>query len=283
MPITPAPRNYLSDRLVAIQRQLDEVTRAVGRPSDQVQDANGNVIHMPGAAIPVIAGRGQDVGISLSNGAATITDGSGRDSKPLTAQQFNGPVIGDTTGVHHGDVGVSGTEFYSHYGDLHGNSYGFHFGPVGDGTTQNQINALNVFATGVFSNIGIPGQNWTLYGTVVAPSERRLKTDITDVPAASAIIDAVPSYRWRWRTTIADTVEHVTNTQDADMHAGPMVDDLATHAPWLIRQDPDSGSRGYNDRDLIGVLWAALREERQRTVQLEQRIARLENWSKLRG
>jgi hypothetical protein len=252
--------------LVAIQRQLDEVTRAVGRPSDQVQDINGNVIHMPGAANPVIAGRDQDVGISFSNGQATITDGTGRSSKPLTAQQFNGPVVGDTHGVHHGDVGISGSEFYNHYGDLHGNSYGFHYGPVGDGTTQNQINALNVFATGFFGNVGIPGQNWTLYGTVVAPSEQAMKTDIQPLLEAGSIIDQVPSFRWRWHPDFEHADEHE--------HAGPMAEDVESVAPWLVRKDPDNESapRMLSDRDLIGVLWSALKDARTRIAALERKV-----------
>lgn len=270
MPINPAPSDYLSGRLVAMQRQLDELTRAVGRPKDQVRDASDNVVHMPGGtANPVIAGRNQDAGVSFAGGQVTITDELGRGTKPLNAAQFNGPVVGDTTGVHHGDVGVSGSEFYNHYGDLHGNSYGFHFGPVGDGTTQNQINALNVFATGFFGNVGIPGQNWTLYGTVVAPSERAMKTDVRPLTEAGELIDKVPSSRWRWSPDFEHTDEHE--------HAGPMADDIADAAPWLIRKDSEKSPRSLSDRDLIGVLWAALREERSRTAQLEQRLAQLES------
>lgn len=272
MPINTAPSTYLSDRLVAIQRQLDELTRAVGRPSDQVRDSSDNVVHMPGGtSSPVIAGRNQDAGFSFANGQVTVTDELGRGTKPINASQFNGPVIGDTTGVHHGDVGVSGSEFYNHYGDLHGNSYGFHFGPVGDGTTQNQINALNVFATGFFGNVGIPGQNWTLYGTVVAPSERTLKTDVRPLSEAGHIVDSVPASRWRWHPDF----EHA----DVHEHAGPMAEDVEAVAPWLVRKDPDNDDAplSLSDRDLIGILWAALREERSRTAQLEQRVTRLES------
>lgn len=278
MPITPVPKRWLSDTIVAMQRQLDTLTRASNRPTGSIRDTSNNVLHMAdGHSGPVLAARGQGVSLVMANGSVTVADESGRNTTPLTASNFTGSVTGDTHGVHHGDVGVNGSEFYSHYGDLHGNGYGFWYGPVGDGATQNQINALNIFATGVFSNIGIPGQNWTLYGTVVAPSERRLKTDIADAPDAGGIVDAVPAYRWRWRNTTAATVEHVTNTQDTDTHVGPMVDDLARHAPWLVRQDSNSDTRGYNDRDLIGVLWAALRDTRTTMASLHDRIAALEN------
>jgi hypothetical protein len=165
--------------------------------------------------------------------------------------------------VHHGDVGISGTEFWNHYGDLHGNSYGFHYGPVGDGVTQNQINATNVYATGVFSNIGTPGQNWTLYGTVVAPSERGMKTAVEDFDGG-AIVDAVPCASWRWKPEV--------NRLDGQRHAGPMADDIADHAPWLVRAPDDSTDpRMLSDRDLIGVLWNALRDARARITELEAR------------
>lgn len=270
MPINPAPSSYLLDRLVAMQRQLDELTRAVGRPNDQVRDSSDNVVHMPGGtSSPVIAGRNQDAGFSFANGQVTVTDELGRGTKPINASQFNGPVVGDTTGVHHGDVGVNGSEYYNHYGDLHGNSYGFHYGPVGDGTTQNQINALNVFATGFFGNVGIPGQNWTLYGTVVAPSELALKTDVRPILEAGEVVDKVAAYRWRWHSDFEHADEHE--------HVGPMADDIADAAPWLIRQGSGNDPRALSDRDLIGILWAALREERSRTAQLEQRITWLES------
>jgi hypothetical protein len=261
MPVTPIPEEWLSAKIIAMQRQLDELSRAVGRPNDQVRDQNDNVVHMvPGAEYPVLGAKGQDISLTMANGAVAVTDGNGRDPRPLAASQFTGPVTGDTTGVHHGDVGTP-TEAHSHYGDLHGNSYGFHFGPVGDGTTQNQINALNVFATGFFGNIGIPGQNWTLYGNVVAPSERGLKADVRAFPEAGAVVDAAPSARWRWGSEAHD---------DGEEHAGPMVDDIAEVAPWLVRRHEDTDIRSLGDRDLIGVLWEALREARQRISVLER-------------
>lgn len=263
MPITPTLDTLLST-IGDLQKQVNELTRAVSRPSDQVRDANDNVVHMvPGATYPVLGARGQDVSLVMANGAAAIGDGQGRDPRPITASNFNGPVTGDTHGVHHGDVGLSGTEFWHHYGDVTGNTFGFHYGPVGDGTTQYQINALNVFSTGFFGNVGTPGQNWQLCGTVVAPSERRLKEDLQGF-SAGELVDAVPSYRWRWRRRLKD---------DQHEHAGPMIDDLAQHAPWLVRGNE---IRGYGLSDLIGVLWAALREERSRTAKLEARVSHLE-------
>ena len=268
MPVTPTLDSFL-ERFAAMQRQLDELTRAVGRPSDQIRDSNDNVVHMvQGAENPVLGSRNQDVAISLSSGSLAVTDGSGRDPRPIAAQNFNGPVTGDTHGVHHGDVGISGSEFYLHYGDVHGNSYGFHYGPVGDGATQNQINCLNIFSTGHYGvqhgDVGVGGDNWQLHGTVIAPSERRLKEDISPF-SAGELVDAVPSYQWKWRRKLRD---------DAHTHAGPLIDDIAKHAPWLVRGE---GVRGYGVQDLIGVLWAALREERQRTSELEKRINRLES------
>lgn len=266
MPVTAVPQGLL-EHIAAMQRQLDEVSRAVGRPSDQIRDVNDNVVHMvPGAANPVLGAKNQDVSVSLVAGAVAVTDGQGRDARPISASSFNGPVTGDTTGVHHGNVGVNGLEFYSHYGDLHGNSYGFHYGPVGDGATQNQINATNVFANGFFGNVGIPGQNWTLYGTVVAPSERRLKSDEKPLSTeAGAIIDGVSSATWRWDPKFKHN--------DDELHAGPMADDIAKVAPWLVRKSPEPGSPlMLSDRDLIGVLWGALREARQRITALEGKV-----------
>lgn len=269
MPITAIPGDYLSATIATMKKQIEELTRALGRPSNQVRDANDNVIEMVGATGPTIAGRGHDVGLSLVNGAATVTDGQGRDSRPMTAQQFNGPVTGDTTGVHHGDVGTP-SEAHNHYGDLHGNGFGFWYGPVGDGTTQNQINCLRVFHTGAYGDIGDPGAFFQLYGTVHAPSERGLKEDVQPLVDAGAIVDKAPSYLWRWDPL----VRHC----DGELHAGPMVDDIAEAAPWMIRGPYDSeGARLLADRDLIGVLWEALREERKRTAAFEQRLALLES------
>lgn len=307
MPVNTAPESWLSAKLTAMQRQLDEVTRAVGRPTDQIRDVNDNVVTMPGSAAPAVVGRGHDVGISFQNGVATVTDEQGRSVRPLTAQQINAPVVGDTTGIHHGDVGTP-TEAHNHYGDLHGNAYGFHYGAVGDGTTQNQINALNVYHTGaygtVFGEIGVAGQLWNayitvrgrclaevgqaggpffttygdvgnstnffnLFGTVHAPSERKMKIGERPLFEAGVIVDHVPSSRWRWRPD----VQHA----DAHEHAGPMVDDIAEIAPWLVRNGQEGAPRTLQDRDLIGILWAALREERRHTQRLEQRITALES------
>lgn len=267
MPVTPTLDTLLGT-IAALQKQVNELTRAVSRPSDQVRDANDNVIQMvPGSAGPVLGARNQDVSLSLTNGAISVTDGQGRDPRPIAASGFTGPVTGDTHGVHHGDVGLSGTEFWHHYGDLTGNTYGFHYGPVGDGVTQNQINCLNIFSTGHFGiqhgDVGVAGDNWALNGHVITPSERRLKEDIREF-SAGELVDAVPSYRWRWRRRLKD---------DAHEHASPMIDDLAAHAPWLVRGE---GTRGYGLSDLIGVLWAALREERGRTAELEFRVTQLE-------
>lgn len=263
MPVTAVPERWLSDKLAAMQRQIDELSRAAGRPSDQVRDQNDNVVQMiAGAEYPVLGAKSQDVSVALAGGVAYVTDGNGRDTRPLVASQLYGPLAGDTTGVHHGDVG-SLTETHNHYGDLHGNSYGFHFGPVGDGSTQNQINAANVFANGFFGNVGIAGQNWTFYGTVVAPSECALKADVRDLTDAGDVVDAVPVYRWRWGSESHD---------DGHEHVGPMVDDVDDAAPWLVRRSEDTDVRSLADRDLIGILWGALREARQRIAALEQRV-----------
>jgi Chaperone of endosialidase len=284
MPINPAPTSYLSSELVTMKRQIADLAKSVGRPTDQVRDLNDNVLTMPGTANPAIVGRNHDAGISFLNGTATITDGQGQSSRPLNAQQFNGPLQGDSTGTHHGDVGTP-TETHNHYGDLHGNAYGFHYGPVGDGTTQNQINALAVFATDVhvtgrfYGEVGVPGTGpffttygdvgngsnfFNLFGTVHAPSERGMKDSVAPLDDAGRIIDQVESYRWRWKpdTAAADDYDH----------AGPMVDDVADVAPWLVRQDDDESPRMLTDRDLIGVLWAALRESRERIAALEQKV-----------
>lgn len=272
MPVTPTLDTLLGT-IAALQKQVNELTRAVSRPSDQIRDNNDNVVHMvPGTAYPVLGARNQDVSVVLANGAAVISDGQGRDPRPLTAQTFNGPVQGDTTGIHHGDVGTP-TEAHHHYGDVTGNTYGFHYGPVGDGTTQNQINATNVYANFFYGDGGVSGSNFnyngqfwgTLHGTVVAPSESKLKTDVREYQEAGSILDVVPAYRWRWR--------HDVERRDDYDHIGPMIDDFAVHAPWLVR---GTETRGYGLHDLVGVLWAALREERNKTAGLEHRISRLE-------
>jgi hypothetical protein len=284
MPVTAVPQGLL-ERIAAMQRQLDEVSRAVGRPSDQIRDVNDNVVHMvPGAANPVLGAKNQDVSVSLVAGAVAVTDGQGRDARPISASSFNGPVTGDTTGVHHGDVGTP-TEPHNHYGDLHGNAYGFHYGPVGDGTTQNQINCLNIFHTGAFGDchgrhfgevgasggpsfttygdVGNATNFFNLFGTVHAPSARSLKSDEKPLlTEAGAIVDGVPSTTWRWN-------RELKHNDDA-LHAGPMADDISKVAPWLVRKSAEPGSPlMLSDRDLIGVLWGALREARQRITALE--------------
>ena len=155
---------------------------------------------------------------------------------------------GDSHGIHFGQCGTPGAP-YEHWGDNHGKNFG---------------------------DVGTGGQNWNLCGTVIAPSERSMKADIRDFTDAGSIVDAAPAYRWRWG---ADT----PGAWGRDEHAGPMVDDLDTSAPWLVRHPTEPGSRSYQDRDLIGVLWAALREERTRAKEmaaaisdLSKRIAALE-------
>lgn len=266
MPVTAVPDQYLTDKLVSMQRRLDDLARALGRPNDQIRDINDNVVQMlPGTDYPVWGNKDQDVSFIMANGAVAVGDATGRQARPISAQTFYGPVLGDTTGVHHGDVGVAGTEFHNHYGDLHGNSYGFHYGPVGDGATQNQINALNVFSTGHFGtqhgDVGTPTEFWQLYGTVHAPSERGLKTD--EAPFnGGPIVDAVPAPSWRW--------DPLVRHDDGELHAGPMVDDIELVAPWLVRKPTDpEGARMLSDRDLIGVLWSALRDARERISVLE--------------
>lgn len=269
MPITAVPQDWVSAKFVEMQRRLDDLARAVGKPSDQVRDSNDNVVHMVPSSAPTIAGRSQGVGLSFASGTLTVTDEQGRGTQPITASNFNGPVTGDTHGVHHGDVGINGVEFWNHYGDLHGNSYGFHYGPVGDGATQNQINCLRIFHTGAYGNVGDPGAFFDIYGTVHAPSESSLKVGAKPLNDAARIVDAVPIATWQW----GDDCPHA----DGYDHAGPMVEDVARAAPWLVRQADADGPRLLSDRDLIGVLWAALREERQHTVALERRVAQLES------
>lgn len=290
MPVTAIPDSYVSPRIAALQRRIAELERTVGKPTDHIRDTNDDVLTMPGSGNPAIVGRGQDAGLSFSSGVVTVTDEQGRQNRPLVASGFTGPVTGDTTGVHHGDVGTS-TETHNHYGDLHGNGYGFWYGPVGDGTTQNQVNALNVFGIEIhassrfFGEVGVPNTGpffttygdvgnasnfFNIFGTVHAPSERGLKVDERPIDDAGAIIDAVPSHRWRW--------DPMVRHDDKAEHAGPMVDDIDEVAPWLVRHNPDPESvRMLQDRDLIGVLWAALREERQHTADLERRLILLES------
>jgi Chaperone of endosialidase len=273
MPITSVPSQYLSDTLAKMQQQLDELGRAVGRPTAVMRDGSDNTVSMlEGQPYPVLVAPGQDASLILGQATVAVADETGRNLRPIVAQTFNGPLVGDSTGVHHGDVGTP-TESHNHYGDLHGNSFGFHYGAVGDGSTQYQINALNVFSTGHFGiqhgNVGVPGDNWTLYGTVVAPSERRLKTEIASISDPGGIVDSVPSYRWRW-----DPAK--VHDPDDEEHAGILVDDLEHRAPWLVRHEYGS-PRSYEDRDIIGILWAALREERATTKQLEARVRNLES------
>lgn len=272
MPVSAQPSSYLSDTIEALKRQVNELQRAVGRPVDQIRDSGDNVLHMAGGAeYPVLSARGQGTSLVLANGAVAVADENGRDTRPLAAQQFNGPVVGDSTGTHHGDVGTP-TEAHNHYGDLHGNSYGFHFGPVGDGSTQNQINALNVFSTGHFGtqhgDVGTPAEFWQLYGTIHAPSERAWKRDLVPFDDAGRLLDATPAYRWRWARDRA-----LVEGLDDDEHVGPMVDDVAALAPWLVRQPEGAPGRSLTDRDLVGVLWAALQQTRRRVDALEARAA----------
>jgi hypothetical protein len=272
MPLTPVPDQYLSSVIAKMQRQLDELTRAVGKPSDSVRDTDNNVLGMvPGVGYPVVAARGQDASLSMANGAVAVTDETGKNYRDVYARTVNGALTGDSHGVHHGDVGVAGLEFYNHYGDHHGNGYGFHYGPVGDGTTQNQINALNIFSTGHFGtqhgDVGTPTEFWQLYGTIHAPSERSWKTDVREFPEASRIVDEVPVFRWRWKPAVG---------LDGDEHAGPMVGDVESVAPWLVRHSDGTAVRSLTDRDFVGVLWAALRDTRAQVRALENRVAELE-------
>lgn len=255
--------------------------------------------------------------VLANKGTLTVTDETGQQPRPIVASNFYGdvgdPVNGntgptggrnvysDTRGKHFGDVGDpvngnSGHNVYSdtygkHFGNLqgevgtpgqrwhcygtfHGDSDGgTHYGPQsGDctGTHHGNLDSGTVFA-----ETGVPGQAWNLYatlhGTVVAPSERSLKVDVRAFDAG-ALVDAVPSTRWRYHHDTEDI-----SAADEHDHAGIMIDDLADHAPWLVRRVPESPHRHYNPNDLIGVLWAALREERAARVSLEQRMTVLES------
>jgi hypothetical protein len=77
-------------------------------------------------------------------------------------------------------------------------------------------------------------------------------------------------YRWRWGPDAS-----VETRNDTDEHVSPLAEDLDEHAPWLVRRFSEDGPRGYHDRDLIGVLWGALRASRQRITDLETRVSEL--------
>lgn len=274
MPVTPLPDQHLAQTISRMQKQINELTRAIGKPSDSVRDNNNNVVALvPGTQYATLASRGQDASLVMGNASVTVADETGRNTRPIAAANFVGPLTGDSTGIHHGDVGTT-TEAHNHYGDLHGNGYGFWYGPVGDGTTQNQINATNVYANFFYGDGGVSGSNFnyngqfwgTLHGNVVAPSEARMKTEVKGCRAAGWVVDEVPAYRWRWRQDAMPAGRQ----PDTDEHVGPMVDDLAEVAPWLIR-DVDGDTRGYSDRDMIGLLWAALRETRGQLKALSAR------------
>lgn len=283
MPVSAVPTQFLSDTIVALRQQLDELTRAVGRPTTGLRDGNDNVLEVvEGSAWPVLRARGQGAALVLSNSALFAMDEIGRNAIPIVASTVYGALSGDSTGVHHGDVG-SPTEAHNHYGDCHGNTYGFHYGAVGDGSTQYQINALNVFSTGHFGtqhgDVGVGGDNWALFGHVIAPSELSMKTAVREMVDAGDLIDRVPAYRWRWRDGVfTDAGEPGPSAVGTDTHehAGPAVDDLAVEAPWLVRRHEGTTARGYGDRDLIGVLWAALRESRTTIADLTGRVQELE-------
>lgn len=283
MAVTAVPSQYLSDTIAQMQRQIADLQRAVGKPASSLADASNNSVHLAdGSGAPVVAAKNQGVSMVMSGGAVTVADEQGRGTAPINASSFNGPVTGDTTGVHHGDVGTP-TELHNHYGDLHGNSYGFHYGPVGDGTTQNQINALNIFGLEIhgsrlFGELGAAGgpffttygdvgngtNFFNLFGTVHAPSEGRMKINAKPLKNAGAIVDQVPISTWNWDPRL--------NHGDSFDHAGPMAEDVEIVAPWLIRKLDGDGPRLLSDRDLIGVLWAALQEARARIVQLEKKV-----------
>lgn len=272
MPPVAVPSEYLSDTIKVIKQQVAELQRAMGRPTSQLRDGDDNVVHMAeGGGAPVVSARGQGVSLLMSGGKVTVADEQGRGTAPLVASGITGPVTGDTYGTHHGDVGTP-AEPHNHYGDVHGNTYGFHFGAVGDGSTQNQINCLRIFHTGAYGDVGDPASFYNLYGTVHAPSERGLKAGIKDFDG-SAVVDAVESPSWRWDPEV--------NHDDGQRHAGPMVDDIADIAPWLVRapSDPEA-ARMLSDRDLIGVLWNALRGTRAQMAQLQQQMDELDSHRK---
>jgi hypothetical protein len=288
MPPIATPTQYLSDTIKRMQRQLDELQRSVGRPTTVLRDGSDNVLHMPsGQSAPTLAAKGQGVSLVMVNGNMVVSDEQGQATAPVIASGFTGPVTGDTYGTHHGDVGTPTDAGHNHYGDVHGNGYGFWYGPVGDGTTQNQINALNIYHTGaygrVFGEVGQAGgpfyttygdvgngsNFFNLFGTVHAPSERFLKTAIQEFDGGS-IVDAVASDSWRWDPAVPHS--------DGQRHAGPMVDDIADHAPWLVRTPEDGADpRMLSDRDLVGVLWNALRDTRAQLAAVTSRVEELES------
>lgn len=170
-----------------------------------------------------------------------------------------GQVNGDSYGTHFGEIGRNGGPYFTHWGDTHGNTWGFHTGDT-SGTSNGRHNGDNYgtnFGDLRGNSFGV--HNGDVYGNVFPPCSRTVKENIRDITDPLGIVDAVPSSRFNYRGSI----------DPGHDHAGPMVEDILRHAPWLVRTRPESEDQVASDRDLIGVLWAACRELSKRVAQLE--------------
>lgn len=231
------------EHLKTLQDTQTQLARAFGRGQPALRDPAGNILALnPDSPTPLLAAQGHGVALSMADRTLTVTTEDGQAKQGIAADTVNVDSAVNATYLNASDSVHAPTMYASTKFD--GDTYGTHFGNVGDSSNA-----------------------YTLYGYVAAPSERALKHDIKEFDAG-ALVDAIPSPQWRYIPAAFGTDKHE--------HAGVMVDDIAEHAPWLVRRDPGTRHRHYNPSDLIGVLWAALRESRHRATELETRVARLE-------
>jgi len=93
-------------------------------------------------------------------------------------------------------------------------------------------------------------------------SARATKEEIHDLPwKALDILDAAPVQRWRYKE------EHAG---DRNFHISPMADDLPEEL--VIRGDDGEHDISVDQRDLVGVLWEAVRELRAEVAELRAQL-----------
>lgn len=137
-------------------------------------------------------------------------------------------------------------------------------GYVDWGTGMGRIISNNVPEFRCVQNAGLASYIPIRASAFTVSSLRATKERIHDLPwSALDVIDAAPVHRWRYKE------EHAG---DRNYHISPMADDLPEEL--VIRGNDDEYDVAVDQRDLVGVLWAAVQELRAEVADLKARLGK---------
>jgi hypothetical protein len=155
---------------------------------------------------------------------------------------------------------VSGTGLIFDYVDTGNNRI------IGSGSNSVYIGAgssLSPIIAGASVNLGSPSNYWTnVYSSVgiVAPSDIKLKTNVQPVVDATTLIEQIAPITFNWKEPGMDNLLHY-GFNAAEVHDAFPAD--------FAGYREEEGRKMLVKDELVGVLWAALRELTQRVTILE--------------